>query len=250
MSTCLPSVAFSLGMHALLLCGFLFLSQAAPPVTETVYRVSLAELAQPASPPAPEPQAPEPAAPEPQAAEPVTPEPPEPQAPEPKPVPEPRETAPEPPEPEPEPAVKQSSPRKTDSPPTPRPKPRPSPRAAPDGPARQAPAAPAGPVPRSVGGFSVYESDALDQRPSVTRRVTPEYPIRARRMNVQGVVTVQMVVDTSGRPQHCTVVRAQPDGYCEEAALGAARRMRFMPGRLRGQPVNTLVMLPFSFRLR
>ncbi len=233
-----PSVVFSLSLHALLFGGLLLLERDVPPNAETVYRVSLAELAQPAAPPAPEPPAHEPPAPEPPA--PV----PEPDlVPEPEPAPE-SDVLPEPPKPEP--VVRKISPKKLDKPAA-KPKPKPAPRT--PVPAVASPA-PAGPVARNVGGYSVYEDKTLDQRPSVTRRATPEYPARARRMNVQGVVTVQMVVDTSGKPQHCVVVTAQPDGWFEEAALNAAKRMRFMPGRLHGQPVNTLVMLPFAFRLR
>ncbi len=101
-----------------------------------------------------------------------------------------------------------------------------------------------------MGGLSAYESDTLDQRPSITRRVEPEYPTKARRMNVQGSVKVRLVVDSSGLPHNCEVISATPDGYFEEAALNAARNMRFAPGKLKGQPVNTLVVLPFAFKLR
>ena len=69
-------------------------------------------------------------------------------------------------------------------------------------------------------------------------------------MNVQGKVAVQMVIDTSGLPHNCSVVRAEPSGYFEEAAIAAASSMRFTPGKLKGQPVNTVVLLPFTFRLR
>ncbi|GAB1253975.1 energy transducer TonB [Desulfovibrio falkowii] len=110
--------------------------------------------------------------------------------------------------------------------------------------------APAGPVPRNVERLSTYDNDALDQRPSITRRVAPEYPTKARRMNVQGTVTVQLVVDTAGKPRNYVVVKATPGGYFEEAALDAAHSMRFVPGKLKGLPVNTLVQLPFAFRLR
>ena len=55
--------------------------------------------------------------------------------------------------------------------------------------------------PRAIGGLSAYAEDAVDQRPSVSRRAIPEYPDRARRMNMQGQVVVQLVVDVSGKPQ-------------------------------------------------
>ena len=111
-------------------------------------------------------------------------------------------------------------------------------------------AGPSGPQPHQIDGLSAYEYSALDQRPSVTRRADPEYPAKARRMSVQGAVVVQLVVDAAGQPRNCTVVRATPNGFFEEAALAAARQMRFVPGKIKGQPVNTVVQLPFSFKLQ
>jgi protein TonB len=61
---------------------------------------------------------------------------------------------------------------------------------------------------------------------------------------------VELVVDTAGLPKACAIRSAEPAGYFEEAALNAAQRMSFLPGKVRGTPVNTLVLLPFTFRLR
>ena len=107
-----------------------------------------------------------------------------------------------------------------------------------------------GPQPRQIDGLDAYEYSVLDQRPSIIRRADPEYPARARRMSVQGAVVVQLVVDAAGQPRNCTVVRASPNGFFEEAALAAARQMRFVPGKIKGQAVNTVVQLPFSFKLQ
>jgi protein TonB len=107
-----------------------------------------------------------------------------------------------------------------------------------------------GPRPRQFSGLSAYDQDHVDQRPFISRRVEPEYPARARRMNIEGTVMVELVVDTSGLPKACAVRSAEPSGYFEEAALNAARKMRFIPGKISGTPVNTLVLLPFAFRLK
>ncbi len=104
--------------------------------------------------------------------------------------------------------------------------------------------------PRTIGGLSAYAEDAVDQRPSISRRVMPEYPDRARRMNMQGQVVVQLVVDVSGKPQQCAIYSSDPAGIFDEAALDAARRTRFLPGKVRGQPVNTIVLIPYKFALR
>lgn len=220
---------FSLGMHSLLLGGILFLSNEAPDNTERVVRVALVEFVL-APAPAPVPALMSPSL--------ATVEPPAP-----------------PPEPQvqktdaqannikkPKPDIKKISPKKSNTSvakeqATPPPPP-------------LASVAPAGPQPRTIGGLSVYESAVLDQRPSITRRVEPEYPAKARRMNVQGSVNVRLIVDSSGQPRNCEVVSATPGGYFEESALKAAQSMRFAPGKLKGQPVSTFVELPFIFKLR
>lgn len=210
---------------------FLFSADTLSP-NEEVYRVSLADFASPVAveTPIPEPPKEEAAVPEP------------PPEPEPAPVPEPKPEKPKPEE------TKVVSPKKKPQPPKPR-APKTEETAVPAA-KPSAPAGPPGAQPRNVGGFSAYKSDHVDQRPSISRRVAPVYPNQAKRMNIEGRVTVQLVVDTSGAPQSCTVARAEPPGYFEEAALTAARKTRFIPGRLKGQPVNTLVLLPFAFKLR
>ena len=102
----------------------------------------------------------------------------------------------------------------------------------------------------SIGGLAAYDVDAVDQRPSIARRVLPEYPSKARRMNVQGRVDVRLVVDESGTPRECAVHRADPTGSFEDAALEAARKTRFIPGKVKGRAVNTVVLVPFVFALR
>ncbi len=107
----------------------------------------------------------------------------------------------------------------------------------------------AGP-PLRMGGFAAYGEDAVDRPPSLSLQIAPEYPQRARRMNVEGRVEVRLVVDSAGKPQACVVHNADPAGYFEEAALTAARKTRFIPGALQGKPVNTLVHISFVFVLR
>ncbi len=217
------ALLFSVAVHGLIFGGSMLMAREEVRQTERIYRVALADFAQPVR---EQPQAP----PAPTQPRPETP-------------------LPEPPKPEPqkkiEPAKEQTkkiSPRKSNKKPA-RPKP-----------AQPAPPPPppvaAGPQARTIGGLSAYDSDTLDQRPGITRRALPDYPDRARRLNVEGQVMVQVVVDKKGMPRNGQVVRATPSGYFEDAALRAVQRMRFTPGKLKGQVVNTVVMIPFAFRLR
>ena len=95
-----------------------------------------------------------------------------------------------------------------------------------------------------------YETDDVDQRPSVVKNARVEYPRKARRLGLSGRVVVQLVVDTEGKPQSCKIRSAEPTGHFEEAALSAARGMRFIPGKIQGRSVNTVVLIPFNFSLR
>ena len=212
LSRCTQAIIFSVAVHGMILGGSMLMAREEVRQTERVYRVALADFAQPVRQQPPVPPKPMPPKPEPQKTEPVKEQ------------------------------VRKISPKKSNRKPA---KPRPV------QPAPQpTPPVAAGPQARTIGGLSAYDSDKLDQRPGITKRVMPEYPTRARRMNVEGQVMVQVVVDKQGMPRNGQIVRATPSGYFEDAALKAVRRMRFTPGRLKGQVVNTVVMIPFAFRLR
>jgi TonB family protein len=74
-----------------------------------------------------------------------------------------------------------------------------------------------------------------------------QYPEMARRMDIEGRVFVQFVVDEQGRPSNVRVARGIGGG-CDEAAVAAVRQARFTPGRQRGRPVKVRMALPVTFR--
>lgn len=194
--------AFSLSLHgSIVTVGFLFANAKVLP-EENLYRVSLAEFtpAQTSVIPGQEEQA-SPAHVEFQPEAPVEPVEPEVVPPPPKPVPEVTpKTTPAKPVPKFPKRREQTRPQRTENRTEQTAAPEPqsaalsqSPKGAGGGTARGGP--------RAIGGLSAYAEDAVDQRPSVSRRAIPEYPDRARRMNMQGQVVVQLVVDVSGKPQ-------------------------------------------------
>lgn len=237
---------FSVGFHAALFGGlYCFSAQGDTVPEEQVYHVALAELAVPA---------PAPAAPPAPAAEPVPPpasEPePVPPIPEPEVKPEPKKEPPQTPKISPRKKKETAAPRKAKTPPPPPAAPRPAalPQAVSEAPASGH--ASGTPRPSRIGGLMAYETDDVDQRPSVVKNARVEYPRKARRLGLSGRVVVQLVVDTEGKPQSCKIRSAEPTGHFEEAALSAARGMRFIPGKIQGRPVNTVVLIPFNFSLR
>lgn len=236
-------ITVSLLVHSCLVGLIMLFSSDVTQSSEKVYQVTLAEFAMPAAAAAPslpaeaeQPAPPEPAPPpEPQNPEPVV------EKTEPKQLPE------EPPKPKEKTISTKKSAEK------PKLKPKKEEKLPPRTPVQAAVtgnAAPRGGPTLTIGGTAAYDVDAVDQRPSISRRVMPDYPQKARRMNVEGRVDVRILVDSSGQAKQCNIHRANPTGYFEDAALSAARKTRFIPGKVKGQPVNTVVIVPFVFALR
>ena len=75
----------------------------------------------------------------------------------------------------------------------------------------------------------------------------PSYPETAKRLRMEGLVTVEVVVDETGK-----VISAQATGgpaTLREAAVQAALKARFSPTKLSGQPVKVSGMINYKFAL-
>ena len=64
----------------------------------------------------------------------------------------------------------------------------------------------------------------------------PSYPAAARAQGVEGYVVVRYDVTVQGRVSKARVVRAEPEGVFDEAALGAVRSWVFNPPVVDGEP--------------
>lgn len=94
--------------------------------------------------------------------------------------------------------------------------------------------------PNPVGGmqaFYQYVSDNL------------EYPARATRMNIEGRVFVQFVVEKDGALTDIQVVRGIGAGCDEEAIRVISGAPKWNPGKQRGRPVRVRMILPIVFKL-
>lgn len=74
---------------------------------------------------------------------------------------------------------------------------------------------------------------------------TPDYPVIAKQMRVQGTVPVQILIDEQGR-----VIQAQATGgppLLQKAAADAARRATFSPTILSDKPVKASGVIYYNF---
>ena len=80
-----------------------------------------------------------------------------------------------------------------------------------------------------------------------TQRVNPSYPQTAKVARITGVVKVYLEVDESGAVK--AVQRTDGPQLLRQAATDAARRWKFRPTVIGGQPVRVLGFINFSFTL-
>jgi len=112
-----------------------------------------------------------------------------------------------------------------------------------------------------VGGVPTTDPTPLEERTFLVSQVEriaellpgappPRYPDALRASAIEGDVSVQFVIDTTGHvdPASVTVLASSHDLFTESvrAVLG---KLRFRPAEVGGRKVRMLVRQPFNFRL-
>lgn len=106
-----------------------------------------------------------------------------------------------------------------------------------------------GPPPSMGGGEGPAQNfQAFDTKPELVKFVPPVYSEFAREAGFSGVVFVDVLVGTDGRVKQ---VRLQKGVHplLDKAAMEAAQRAQFTPGKQRDIPVEVWVTLPYGFIL-
>lgn len=93
------------------------------------------------------------------------------------------------------------------------------------------------PVPKVVSGGVVNGK--------ATSLPKPPYPPAARAVHASGAVSVQVLIDESGRVVSASAVSGHP--LLRQAAVSAAQQARFSPTVLSGQPVKVSGIITYNF---
>jgi protein TonB len=75
------------------------------------------------------------------------------------------------------------------------------------------------------------------------------YPAQARRLGVEGKVTLSFVVDKNGKISEVTVLRGIGSGCDEEAVRVMQNAPSWKPGKQRGKAVKQRCIMPLSFKM-
>ena len=103
------------------------------------------------------------------------------------------------------------------------------------------PAPPAPPAPVQSIGASV-DISSKNMNP-------PKYPPAAARAGIQGTVILIIDVDASGNVTNVSVEKSSRNRDLDRAAMDAARKWRFNPGKQGTQSVAGRVRVPVDFKM-
>jgi len=89
-------------------------------------------------------------------------------------------------------------------------------------------------------------------RPSILRKVDPDYPESARQAAVEGTVIVKIRILKNGRPGNISISRTSGYGELDNAAIAAVQQWIFVPAKDRdsGEELISEVTIPVAFRLQ
>lgn len=103
----------------------------------------------------------------------------------------------------------------------------------------------------AAGVVSPEAGGGLADRPAtLVSFEQPEYPREARRRGWEGVVTVEVLVDATGRWASASVAQSSGREVLDRAALGALRTAVFRPAIQAGQPEAGAVTARVRFQLQ
>ena len=90
-----------------------------------------------------------------------------------------------------------------------------------------------------------------DEMPALLNTELPfRYPGALYARRVQGNVTLKLFIDRDGRVQPESTRIDEPSGYpgLDSAALLGSAELRFVPAKLRGEPIPVTILFPVYFR--
>ncbi len=80
-------------------------------------------------------------------------------------------------------------------------------------------------------------------------RTIPNYPMASIRKHREGVVTLRILVDESGRPERVEIHDSSGFPELDQSARKEALRWRFTPATREGTPVKAWGLVPVEFRI-
>lgn len=98
-----------------------------------------------------------------------------------------------------------------------------------------------------IDTFEYYQE--IDEKPKPISIPKAPYPREPSGTGSPRIV-VKVLVDTNGSVIDAKILKAFGDELCEESALEAARKAKFIPAKHNGKPVHAWIAMPIDFTLK
>lgn len=95
----------------------------------------------------------------------------------------------------------------------------------------------------------LFSTSELDMPLQALVRIPASYPLRARRLGIEGWVKVEFIVTREGRVRDIKVVSAEPKGVFESSVTRSVSQYRFKPGTVDGSAVEVRVITTIRFKM-
>lgn len=99
-------------------------------------------------------------------------------------------------------------------------------------------------------GDQVLSLDVVQEKPERLAGPLPVYPPLLQQAGIEGVVTVQAIVDTMGRvePNSIRIIQTPNPGFNESAKQMVLKSL-FRPARVYGKAVRVLIQIPVNYKI-
>ncbi len=101
----------------------------------------------------------------------------------------------------------------------------------------------------SQQGETVMTEDVVDRLPQVQYREPIPYPDSAKNNNVEGHVTVNILVNKDGEVDQVKLLDSVPEGVFDRVTLSAVKTWSFSPAEYKGQFVSVWVKQKLKFQV-
>jgi len=96
---------------------------------------------------------------------------------------------------------------------------------------------------------SSYGVHDIDEPLTPLSKIPPIYPMRAKRLSIEGSVSVKFLVNETGRVDTIEILDAKPSKIFDDSVMSCISKWRFKPGTIEGIPVKIWVETTIHFEL-
>ena len=95
----------------------------------------------------------------------------------------------------------------------------------------------------------VFYQNEVTTRAVLTKKPAPEFTDAGRSAGISGTVRLRIIMSADGTVSHFFVIKPLSHGMTE-AAIEAARKIKFTPATFNGRAVSQFVTIEYNFNYR